>query len=230
MNKESGNPKGVMVFGIVFCFSLFFCCTFINSSVLLGILGIEKVNFESLLLSRIVQWFCLLLVFLYAIKIEKQDFLLWKNQRYKIPAFLLHIVLLYIAVVVIIIPVRILINLFGFHQASPRMETLKSILLHYPLMVPFVCMTAGIVEEYVFRGYLQPRLEAVFKSPWPAILISAVCFGAVHYAYGTIDNVVGPFFIGVIFSIYYWKYRNIYTLIICHFLIDMISLNAMLHK
>jgi membrane protease YdiL (CAAX protease family) len=230
MVKGSGNPKRVMLLGIILCFTLFFTCTLINSSVMLKLFGIEKANFESLLLSRIVQWLCLLLVFLYAIKIERQDFLLWKNKKYKIPAFVLHIVLLYIAVVVVIIPVRILINLLGLHQASPRLETLKSILLSYPLMIPFVCMTAGIVEEYVFRGYLQPRLETVTKSPFAAILVSAICFGAVHYAYGTIDNVVVPFLIGLVFSIYYWKYRNIYPLIICHFLIDMISLNAMLHR
>ncbi|MGH2565030.1 MAG: CPBP family glutamic-type intramembrane protease [Ginsengibacter sp.] len=37
-------------------------------------------------------------------------------------------------------------------------------------------------------------------------------------------NVVGPVFIGIVFAFYYWKWRNIKVVILCHFLWDFISL------
>lgn len=184
----------------------------------------------SLIWSRVVQWFCLLLIFLYAIKVEKQDFLLWKNRSYKIPTFLLHILLLYITVILIVIPVQILITLLDLHQESKQLSILTKVLKENQWMIPFVCITAGVVEEYFFRGYLQPRLEALTKSTFWGIFISALLFGAVHCGYGTLQNIVVPLVIGIIFAIYYWKYRNIYTLIICHTLIDLISVYGMVNK
>ncbi|UPT70763.1 MAG: CPBP family intramembrane metalloprotease [Flavobacterium sp. JAD_PAG50586_2] len=230
MNNEYSTNKRSMLLGILFCFSIFLCCTLLNPKTVFALLGLKKDYFLLLLISRLMQWFCLLLILLYALKIEKQDFLLWKNRSYKLPAFVLHVLLLYLAVVVTVIPIRILINLFELQQASKQLGIITSVMAEYPIMIPFVCITAGIVEEYVFRGYLQPRLEAVTKSPFLGILISAVLFGAGHYTYGTLDNVVVPFVIGLVFAVYYWKYRNIYTLIVCHTLIDLISISAMVYK
>jgi uncharacterized protein len=88
-------------------------------------------------------------------------------------------------------------------------------------------ITAAVCEELIFRGYLMPRLQLYFKSKWFPIIISALIFGAGHAAYGTIINTAVPLFIGLLFGWYYQQYRNIKVLILCHFLIDFISLVVM---
>jgi len=100
------------------------------------------------------------------------------------------------------------------------MDVFKS---NYWLMT-FTCITAGITEELVFRAYLMPRIQALVKGPYVAIIGSSIVFGLFHIGYGTVMNVVGPFVIGIIFSIYYYNYRNIRVLILSHFLWDYILL------
>ncbi|WP_293895533.1 CPBP family intramembrane glutamic endopeptidase [Flavobacterium sp.] len=193
-------------------------------------LGVKKANVWILLGSRIEQWMLLLLLIGYALKIEKQGLLLWKNHNFKIHIFLGHVVLLYLAVLLVMIPIQLLISVSGLNRVSPVLSNIKSILVNHSSMLPLVAITAGIVEEYVFRGYMQPRLEALFKSPVAGMLISSALFGAIHYGFGTLTNMIGPFVIGLVFSIHYWKYRNIYALIACHILIDLIALGFMVRS
>ena len=61
-------------------------------------------------------------------------------------------------------------------------------------------LITGFTEELAIRGYLLPRLELIFNNSWTAILISSVLFGLLHFGYGTIINVIGPFFIGLVFA------------------------------
>lgn len=126
------------------------------------------------------------------------------------------------------IPIRIALEYIGSDQISPKLLGIKSMLQGSKSLLLFVALTAGITEEIIFRGYIQPRLETILKSPYLSILITSTLFGLLHYGYGTINNIIGPLFIGLIFSIHYWKFRNIKVLIICHILIDTIALNALL--
>jgi hypothetical protein len=92
------------------------------------------------------------------------------------------------------------------------------------MLLLFTCLTAGITEELIFRGYLLPRLEILFKNKWAAIIISALLFGLAHGGYGDLSKMLVPFIIGFIFAFYYTRYRSLTVLIICHFLIDFNSL------
>jgi len=49
------------------------------------------------------------------------------------------------------------------------------------LLVLGVAVTAPIVEELAFRGYLFPALTR-WKGPWVAAVLSSVLFGAAHFA------------------------------------------------
>jgi hypothetical protein len=83
--------------------------------------------------------------------------------------------------------------------------------------------TAGVTEELIFRVYLLQRLELLLKNSYLAIFISTVLFALLHISYGTISNVTGPFIIGLVFAIHYWKYRNIKFIIIFHFIWDLLT-------
>ena len=218
-----------MLLGIVFCLLYLFACSLFNT-LLMESLGMRKANFWILLLSRIEQWILLPLVALYTLKIEKRGLLLWKNRKYKIHLLLVHVLLLYLAAILVMIPVQLLISASGINRVSPVLSNIKSIIVAYPAMLPCIAITAGIVEEYIFRGYMQPRLEVLFKNSWAGILISSLLFAAIHYGFGTLTNMIGPFIIGLVFSVYYWKYRNIYALIGCHILIDLIALSSIVRS
>ncbi|MBS2015954.1 MAG: CPBP family intramembrane metalloprotease [Deltaproteobacteria bacterium] len=47
-----------------------------------------------------------------------------------------------------------------------------------------VAIAVGFCEEVVYRGYLQTQLLAFTRSPWAAVLGSAVAFGVAHLEQG----------------------------------------------
>jgi membrane protease YdiL (CAAX protease family) len=91
-----------------------------------------------------------------------------------------------------------------------------------PLLV-FASLTAGFTEELIFRAYLVPRLELLFKSKPAAVIISALLFSMAHYHYFSVGEMVFTFCLGVVFAIYYKWYRNIKVLIFTHAFIDFVS-------
>ena len=68
-----------------------------------------------------------------------------------------------------------------------------------------VSVTAGICEETIFRGYLQPQFMALTKSAPAGILLSAVIFGAAHAYQGfRMTILIGLY--GVMFGILaHWR-------------------------
>lgn len=176
------------------------------------------------LLSRIKIWFALLLLYFYCIKIEKEKFLLWNEKKYGIGFYLASLFLIFATLIGILMVIGIILKLTGTIQQSDAINKIVSVLKKNNLLLFFTCLTAGITEELIFRGYLLPRLERVFKNIIIPILISSLLFGLMHFGYGTLVQVVGPFFIGLIFAIHYYKFRNIKIVIICHFLWDFMFL------
>ncbi|MEI8059527.1 MAG: CPBP family intramembrane glutamic endopeptidase, partial [Ferruginibacter sp.] len=173
-------------------------------------------------------WCSLGVVLYYTRYIEKQPLLIWKNNRYPIGFYLLSVLIL---LVVIYTGAGILVRILTaltHNETSNKLLGIVQIFKHNIPFLLFTALTAGIVEELVFRGYLQPRLQLLFNNSWAAIVVSAILFGLLHITYGTISNVVTPLFIGLIFAWYYQKYKNIKVLIPCHFLIDTISLFILL--
>lgn len=65
--------------------------------------------------------------------------------------------------------------------------------------------TAGICEETIFRGYLQPQFMALTKSAPVGIFLSAAAFGAAH-AYQGFRRVILIALYGAMFGILaYWR-------------------------
>ncbi|MDH5759056.1 MAG: CPBP family intramembrane metalloprotease [Gemmatimonadota bacterium] len=53
----------------------------------------------------------------------------------------------------------------------------------FPLTFVLMMVLAGFTEEFFFRGFLQTRLEALFRSRWLAVLAVALLFGVYHVPY-----------------------------------------------
>jgi uncharacterized protein len=97
-------------------------------------------------------------------------------------------------------------------------------------------LTAGVLEEVFYRGFLQTRLESLVGR-WPAIAASSVLFAAMHIAshvqvntlavdLATIVAVQGTF--GVMQGYLWSRYRNIWAPITIHILVNVIYLDMLI--
>ncbi|WP_194140249.1 CPBP family intramembrane glutamic endopeptidase [Flavobacterium hungaricum] len=117
-----------------------------------------------------------------------------------------------------------LLLLFSVPKESMALNNALLLFKKSYFLLFFTCVTAGITEELIFRGYLLPRLEIVLKNKISAIVLSSILFGLMHIGYGTLLHIIGPTVIGLVFAFQYEKYRNIKILILCHFLWDLLIL------
>lgn len=74
--------------------------------------------------------------------------------------------------------------LFAFHFAGVSETAVLRALLPQSfsekLLFIAVSITAGICEEFIFRGFLQHALSAVTGSAWIALVLASGTFGVVH--------------------------------------------------
>ncbi|KPE52458.1 CPBP family intramembrane glutamic endopeptidase [Chryseobacterium indologenes] len=189
--------------------------------------GAKSVTATVFVISRIAIWITLGVVFLYGLFIEKGPFLLWKEKKYSVSFYAKAIISLYFICAFGGAFLNAIVRLLMNEEISGKLRQLSVVFKDDYWLIVFTCFTAGAVEEFLMRGYLQPRIEKIYNSPVSGVIVSSVLFGILHSTYGTISQVVVPFFIGVVFALFYKKYSNIKILIICHFMIDFISLMLM---
>lgn len=84
-------------------------------------------------------------------------------------------------------------------------------------MVLFLVLSisAGICEEFIFRGYFQQQFARVGRAMWVGVLISAVLFGCAH-GYEGITGMVLITAYGAMFSVLALMRRGLRTGMIAH--------------
>ena len=221
----SQKPKrSAILTGMISILLVLFLLSFIGSPFVLHLIGLSKINGTVFFISRMLYWICLVLVWFYATRSEKQPLLIWQEKKYHFSIYIISVAVIFIILLVGLFAIQRLLLLANIDKKSTELSVIIDILRTNKLLLVFTVLTAGIVEELIFRGYLLPRLEIIFKSPFWAITISSLLFGSLHYKYGTVINIAGPVFIGFVFSYYYWKYRNIKILILSHIIWDLIGI------
>ena len=180
--------------------------------------------------SRLLIWLCLLIILLYSVKVEKHSILLFKEVKYSVGFYILSVVSLIVILLIMSSTLGVLLKLSGLYSGkSKRFFQLLNIFNNNRWLMVFTALTAGVVEELLFRGYLLSRLQFIFNNKYLPVVISSLLFGLIHFGYGTVQNVVVPTFIGFVFALYYNRYKNIKVLIISHFLYDLILVLTALH-
>jgi membrane protease YdiL (CAAX protease family) len=95
-----------------------------------------------------------------------------------------------------------------------------------PALIPFIAglpialkilisLSAGVVEEWFFRGFLQPRM---------GILLSTVLFALAHFSYGQPFMLVGITLLSLIYGLLVKWRQNIWPAIAAHTLFDAVQL------
>ena len=215
------NAKSTKILGIIASVVLLF----IVVSGLFGLnnhLGLNSVS--KFWVSRFEFWGALLVIYLFSKKVEKDDFLLWKEQKKKWLFYVLSIVTIIVFITIILMTFSFLLKSAGVTSNDKAVKAMDDLLCNNLILLIFTCVTAAFTEELIFRGYLLPRLDLLFKNKWLSIFVAAFLFGLVHIGYGDFIRMLFPFIIGTVFGIFYYKYRSLTVLIICHFLMDFYSL------
>lgn len=216
MTINISNKKTITV-GIIIAIVLFFA-SLVISKVFKEVLSLSDES--SLFISRLAIWLAFAVLFVYVRQIEKQPLLLWQEKKYSFGYYILSVITTILVVVAVLIVFSIIWTLLGLKKDSDSLKKILEVFRHNHFLILLTCLTAGITEELVFRGYIMPRLQLLFNKTYLSVIISSLIFGLIHFGYGTALNVIGPFIIGLVFAIHYYKYRNIKILIICHFLWD----------
>jgi len=175
-----------------------------------------------LLFSRIIIWIVLLILFLFAKYGECQPFLLLPHEQrsfwwYALQVFIL-LLLSFACGLTAAIP-----KFFGVHESDLVKIKLLLVMHQYPWLRILTCVTAGITEELIFRGYILSRLTLLVKGKYWPLVISALIFGFIHITYRSLSELIFAFSIGLIYGYHYQKYHNIYPVMIAHILVDLMA-------
>jgi len=114
-----------------------------------------------------------------------------------------------------------------------------------PLALAFTLLTAGLTEEFFFRGFLQNRLEQITSSRLAAVVLASLAFGVYHLPYAYLNphwpsagnwgaawsaamgqGVIGGLILG---AVYLRAGRNLLAPVIVHALIIAFPASTMIH-
>jgi len=216
------KPNNIVLFGGI----MLILVLFILFDISLG--RMQVAYYDKLFYSRFLYWGTMVVLLFYSLKVERQPLLLWKEENNAVGFFLLSVLALYLlsitAAIVSAVPA-----LLGQHETSAVMKKVIAVVTGHQGLIFFIALTAGVTEELIFRGYVLTRLSQWFKNNTAAVIVSSLLFAALHYKYGSLRELIFTFLIGVLFSVYYLRYRNIKAIIVTHFLIDYINMNIATH-
>lgn len=105
-------------------------------------------------------------------------------------------------------------HLLGVNDQNKVADKIKGMPWYILGMAIFM---APICEELLFRGYIAKRF---------GVVISAVVFGLVHVGYGSIVEIIGVTFVGLVLAYLFKKSGSIAPGIIIHMTYNFISIMA----
>lgn len=122
--------------------------------------------------------------------------------------------------------VAVLAGIMAFALALYALGLGDSLPKQPPALIPFIAglpvalkilisLSAGVVEEWFFRGFLQPRM---------GILLSTVLFALAHFSYGQPFMLIGITLLSLIYGLLVKWRQNIWPAIAAHTLFDAVQL------
>lgn len=203
---------------------------FLFSLLLALLISTMRISYtDKIFYSRFIYWADVLILVFYSYKVEHQPLLICKESNNDFGFFIVSVIILYLITIACGI-ISSIPRFLGWHEDNEMLKRIALVMKDRPLLLVFTALTAGVTEEIIFRGYILTRLSLLFKNRYILpVIISSLLFSALHYGYKSLREYIFAFLIGVVFSVYYQKYRNIKVLIVVHFLTDIISMELATH-
>ena len=88
--------------------------------------------------------------------------------------------LFWIFSLIVLAALAVLLRLFHLESAQKQISQLAPASLAEAALWIALSVSAGICEEFVFRGYLQQQFSRATGRLWLGVIVSAVLFGAAH--------------------------------------------------
>jgi len=85
-----------------------------------------------------------------------------------------------------------------------------------------LALTAGICEEFLYRGFAFAALALVSTPMWAVLLISSVLFGLAH-AYQGRGGILGTLVLGTVFGSVRILYDSVVPVICWHIAVDLVA-------
>lgn len=113
-------------------------------------------------------------------------------------------------------------HLLGWGHLVGGGQTYYTQLWQFAYQLVYYVAAVGLVEEFIFRGFLFHRLRLLFRSEWAAILISSALFGLFHFGSGDVLQMLSTGLLGGVFCLCRKKLRHctLLSLIIAHGIYD----------
>nr|WP_229390607.1 type II CAAX endopeptidase family protein [Methanosarcina sp. DH2]MCC4770619.1 CPBP family intramembrane metalloprotease [Methanosarcina sp. DH2] len=113
-----------------------------------------------------------------------------------------------------------------FIRTSPLIPDLSPVnLLQLTIIMIFV---VGFVEEFIFRGIIQTRLEE-FLGPAGGILLASLLFGIMHSSYGTPYEIAYTFLAGGILGYLFYRTKSLSLVVMIHGFINVFLFGLIPH-
>lgn len=90
-------------------------------------------------------------------------------------------------------------------------------------------LAVGIMEELIFRGFINHFLRRYTTNPAAIVAISAAAFGLIHWSQG-LNAVLVTAVIGAVFMLAYLRTRSLLAIMLAHFMINFIDFAGVIPK
>ncbi|MFA5746055.1 MAG: CPBP family intramembrane glutamic endopeptidase [archaeon] len=106
------------------------------------------------------------------------------------------------------------LGLFSYLFGVSDLELVgEEILKISPILIIYLFVIRVFMEEWFFRGFLTPRIGAIFSS---------ALFAVGHFAYGSWVEVLGAFILGLFLAKMYEKTGNLWPNVFAHTLYNFV--------
>jgi membrane protease YdiL (CAAX protease family) len=85
-----------------------------------------------------------------------------------------------------------------------------------------LAITAGVCEEFLYRGFVMSALTRVGWNTWVVVLASSALFGLAH-AYQGRSGVIGTMLLGLLFAVVRLAYDSLVPVMVWHSVVDLVA-------
>jgi len=91
-------------------------------------------------------------------------------------------------------------------------------------LLPYLALavTAGLCEEFLYRGFAMAALDKAGLVPWEVVLVSSVFFAVAHLYQGR-GGLVSTLVLGTVFSVARIAYHSLVPVIVWHIAVDVVA-------